>query len=49
VHAKVLDLIEHYEPAPLAAEVEQKLKLIIASADERHEVEEQVTLLPTGG
>lgn len=45
VHDKVLDLIAHYEPAPLAAEVERKLKLIVASADERHEAEEQVKLI----
>lgn len=45
VHDKVLDLIEHYEPAPLAPEVQQKLGYIIASADERHETEEQVTLM----
>jgi trimethylamine:corrinoid methyltransferase-like protein len=45
VHEKVLDLIENYQPAPLPAAVEQKLRYIIASADERHETEEQVTLM----
>lgn len=45
VHAKVLDLIEHYEPASLPTDVEQRLKIIIARADEQHEPEEQVTLM----
>jgi trimethylamine--corrinoid protein Co-methyltransferase len=45
VHEKVLDLIENYQPAPMSAEVEKKLKYIIASADERHEAEEKVTLV----
>ena len=45
VHERVLDLIENYQPAPMPAEVEKKLKYIIASADERHETEERVTLM----
>jgi trimethylamine--corrinoid protein Co-methyltransferase len=45
VREKVLDLIENYQPAPMPAQVERKLKYIIASADERHEAEERVTLM----
>lgn len=45
VHEKVIDLIENYQPAPIPAEIEKKLKYIIASADERHETEEGVKLM----
>jgi trimethylamine:corrinoid methyltransferase-like protein len=45
VHEKVLDLLENYQPKPMAPEVEQKIKYVIASADERHEAEEGVKLM----
>lgn len=45
VHERVLDLIENYQPKPMPAEVEQKIKYVIASADERHETEEGIKLV----
>ena len=45
VHERVMDLIENYKPKPMSPEVEQKIKHIIASADERHEAEEGVKLM----
>lgn len=45
VHDKVLDLIEHYQPEPIPADVESQLRVIVARADELHEGEEQVTLI----
>jgi trimethylamine--corrinoid protein Co-methyltransferase len=37
VRARVKDILEHHEPLPIPAEVEDRLKEIIAEADERHE------------
>jgi len=45
VHEKVLDLIEHYEPAPTSAEIDQELVRIVARADETHRSEEKVKLV----
>ena len=36
VRAKVKDILEHHEPLPIPAEVEARLREIIAEADERH-------------
>jgi trimethylamine--corrinoid protein Co-methyltransferase len=36
VRAKVLDILERHEPLPIPAEVEARLKAIVAQADERH-------------
>jgi len=36
VRARVKDILEHHEPLPIPAEVEARLKEIIAGADERH-------------
>jgi trimethylamine--corrinoid protein Co-methyltransferase len=36
VRAKVVDILEHHEPMPIPAEVEARLKEIVAQADERH-------------
>jgi trimethylamine--corrinoid protein Co-methyltransferase len=36
VRAKVLDILDHHEPAPIHPEVEARLKEIIAQADKRH-------------
>jgi len=36
VRAKVLDILEHHEPLPIPAEVEARLKDIVAQADARH-------------
>jgi trimethylamine--corrinoid protein Co-methyltransferase len=44
VHEKVINLIETYEPEPVPGDVENKLKEIIAQADERHKAEEKVAL-----
>jgi trimethylamine--corrinoid protein Co-methyltransferase len=45
VHEKVLYLIENYQPEPIPADVESRLRIIVARADELHEGEEQVTLV----
>jgi trimethylamine--corrinoid protein Co-methyltransferase len=45
VHEKVLYLIENYQPEPIPADVESRLRIIVARADELHEAEEQVTLV----
>lgn len=45
VHEKVLDLLENYRPKPMSPEVEQKIKYVIGSADERHEAEEGIKLM----
>jgi len=45
VHDKVLDLIEHYEPAAIVAEIDQELAKIVACADEAHRSEEKVRLV----
>ncbi|MBM4423773.1 MAG: trimethylamine methyltransferase [Chloroflexi bacterium] len=45
VHERVLDLIENYQPEPIPAEIDSRLKLIIARADELHEGEEQIALV----
>jgi trimethylamine--corrinoid protein Co-methyltransferase len=44
-HERVLELIETFEPVPIPADIEQKLKSIIARADKMHEGEDQVTLV----
>jgi len=44
VHEKVINLIETYEPEPIPDDVENRLKEIIAQADERHREEEKVAL-----
>jgi trimethylamine:corrinoid methyltransferase-like protein len=36
VRAKVVDILEHHEPLPIPAEVEGRLKEIVAQADARH-------------
>jgi trimethylamine--corrinoid protein Co-methyltransferase len=36
VRTKVVDILEHHEPIPIPAEVEARLKEIVAQADERH-------------
>jgi trimethylamine--corrinoid protein Co-methyltransferase len=36
VRAKVVDILEHHEPMPVPAEVEARLKALVAQADERH-------------
>jgi trimethylamine--corrinoid protein Co-methyltransferase len=36
VRARVLDILEHHEPLPIAADVEARLKEIITQAEERH-------------
>ncbi len=36
VRAKVLDILEHHQPMPIPAEVEARLKAIVAEADARH-------------
>ena len=36
VRAKVKDILEHHEPVPIPAEVEARLKEIVAQAEERH-------------
>jgi trimethylamine--corrinoid protein Co-methyltransferase len=36
VRAKVLHILEHHEPLPIPAEVEGRLKQIVARAEERH-------------
>jgi trimethylamine--corrinoid protein Co-methyltransferase len=36
VRAKVVDILEHHEPMPIPAEVEARLKEIVAQADEHH-------------
>jgi trimethylamine--corrinoid protein Co-methyltransferase len=45
VHEKVLDLIEHYEPARVAATTEQELTKLVACADEAHRSEEKIKLV----
>jgi len=45
VHEKVLELIENFEPEPIPADIENKLKSIIARADKLHKDEEKVTLV----
>jgi trimethylamine--corrinoid protein Co-methyltransferase len=45
VHEKVLDLIEHYQPAPIPDKIEHMLERIIARVDKAHAGEEQVTLM----
>ena len=37
VRAKVKDILEHHEPLPISADVENRLKELIAQADERHQ------------
>jgi len=44
-HERVLELIETFEPEPIPADIEQKLKSIIARADKLHAGEDQVTLV----
>ncbi|MCX6034526.1 MAG: trimethylamine methyltransferase family protein [Chloroflexi bacterium] len=44
-HERVLELIETFEPEPIPADIEQKLKIIITRADKMHEGENQVTLV----
>jgi trimethylamine--corrinoid protein Co-methyltransferase len=41
VRAKVKDILEHHPPLPIPAEVEARLKEIVAEADERHKREEK--------
>ncbi len=36
VRAKVKDILEHHQPLPIPAEVEERLKELVAEADERH-------------
>jgi len=36
VRARVKDILEHHQPLPIPAEVEARLREIIAEADERH-------------
>lgn len=36
VRAKVLDILEHHQPMPIPAEVEARLRAIVAEADARH-------------
>lgn len=36
VRAKVLDILEHHQPMPIPAEVQARLKAIVAEADARH-------------
>lgn len=36
LHEKVLYLLEHYQPAPTSAEIDQELARIVARADEMH-------------
>ncbi len=36
VRARVKDILEHHQPLPISAEVEARLKGIVAEADERH-------------
>jgi trimethylamine--corrinoid protein Co-methyltransferase len=45
VHEKVLNLIEHYQPAPIVAEIDRELVRIVARADETHRSEEKVRLV----
>ncbi len=45
VREKVLDIIENYEPQPIAGDVLERMKAIVAAADERHKSEEDVSLL----
>jgi trimethylamine--corrinoid protein Co-methyltransferase len=45
VHEKVLDLIEHYQPAPIPDKSGHMLERIIARVDKAHAGEEQVTLM----
>lgn len=45
VHEKVLNLIEHYKPAPIVAEIDRELLRIVARADETHRSEEKVRLV----
>lgn len=37
VRAQVKDILEHHQPLPIPAEVEARLREIVAEADERHE------------
>ncbi len=41
VRAKVKDILEHHQPLPIPADVEARLKAIIAQADERHKGKER--------
>jgi len=41
VRAKVKDILEHHQPLPIPADVEARLKEIIAQADERHKSKER--------
>jgi trimethylamine--corrinoid protein Co-methyltransferase len=41
VRAKVVDILEHHEPMPIPAEVEARLKEIVAQAEERHRSQER--------
>jgi trimethylamine--corrinoid protein Co-methyltransferase len=36
VRAKVKDILKHHEPLPIPADVEARLRAIVAEADERH-------------
>jgi trimethylamine--corrinoid protein Co-methyltransferase len=36
VRAKVVDILEHHEPLPIPAETEDRLRQIVAQAEERH-------------
>jgi trimethylamine--corrinoid protein Co-methyltransferase len=36
VRAKVVHILEHHEPLPIPADVEDRLKEIVAQAEERH-------------
>jgi trimethylamine--corrinoid protein Co-methyltransferase len=42
VRAKVVDILEHHEPMPIPAEVEARLKEIVAQAEQRHRNPERV-------
>jgi trimethylamine--corrinoid protein Co-methyltransferase len=37
VRARVLDILEHHEPQPIASKVEARLRQIVSQADERHD------------
>ena len=41
VRAKVVDILEHHEPMPVPAEVEARLKEIVAQAEEHHASQER--------
>lgn len=45
VHERVRELIETFEPEPIPANIENKLKAIIAQADKKHKGEKQINLV----